>query len=378
MNFAFTEEQAQLRAALQRHLERTYSFDKRKEIVGGEPGYSAKAWQQLAELGALGVAISDELGGTGGGAVDTLVVMEALGRSLVVEPYLSTVVLGAGLLARAGSPAQRALVAEVVEGRKLLALAHEEPDARYQLAHVATRARRDGDGVVLDGEKAVVLGGGAADLLVVSARAEGEAGAHEGVTLWLIDADAPGVTRASYRTQDCHRAADVRLAGVRASADQQLGPAGQGVALVERAYEVAIAAACAEALGVMSVMLDLTASYVKTRKQFGVPIGQFQALQHRLADMLMRVEQARSMAYLASATVDSEDAAERRRVLAAAKVIVSQAARFVGQQAIQVHGAIGITEEAPVSHYFKRLTMLEVMFGDADHHLGRFSDALLG
>jgi alkylation response protein AidB-like acyl-CoA dehydrogenase len=377
MNFTFTEEQTQLRAALQRQLERSYSFDKRKEIVGAELGYSAKVWQQLAELGALAVALGEEDGGTGGDAVDTLVVSELLGRYLVVEPYLATVVLGAGLVRRAGTPGQRALLPTVAAGRKLLALAHEEPDSRYQLSYVTTRARRDGDGFVLDGDKVVVLGGAAAELLIVSARSDGEAGDRGGVTLWLVDAATAGITRRSYRTQDSQRAADVTLRGVRVTAAQQLGAVGDGVPQVERAYEYAIAAACGEALGAMTALLELTSSYVKTRQQFGVPIGQFQVLQHRLADMLMRVEQARSMTYLAAATVDSPDAASRRRALAAAKVVVSQAARFVGQQAVQSHGAIGMTEEAPVSHYFKRLTMLSLLFGDADHHLGQFSDSLL-
>jgi alkylation response protein AidB-like acyl-CoA dehydrogenase len=221
-----------------------------------------------------------------------------------------------------------------------------------------------------------VLGGAAADTLIVSARTAGEPGDPAGVSLFLVDASAPGVTRHRYTTQDNHRAADVTLSGVRVAGDALLGAAGGGIALVEHALEHGIAALCAEALGVMTVLIELTSSYVKTRKQFGVPIGQFQVLQHRLADMLMRVEQARSMAYLVATTVDSDDAALRRRITAAAKSMVDQAGRFVGQQAIQLHGGIGVTDEAPVSHYFKRLTVIGMTFGDADHHLARYSDLM--
>jgi alkylation response protein AidB-like acyl-CoA dehydrogenase len=377
MNFDFSEEQLQLQGALARLLERGYEFAKRKHIVAADAGFSRDIWRQLAELGALSIALPEAHGGAGGNAVDTLVVMEALGRRLVVEPYLPSIVLGAGLVARAGSDAQRArLLPRIAAGQHLMALAHDERDSRYELGHVAVRARPDGTGHVLDGEKTVVLGGAAADTLIVSARTAGEPGDPAGVSLFLVDAGAPGVTRRSYQTQDNHRAADIALAGVRVGSDALLGPAGGGAALVEHAIQHGISAVCAEALGVMAVLVDLTSAYVKTRKQFGVPIGQFQALQHRLADMLMRVEQARSMAYLVATTVDSPDAAERRRITAAAKAMVSQAGRFVGQGAIQLHGGIGVTDEAPVSHYFKRLTVIGMTFGDADHHVARFSDLM--
>ncbi|HMG20409.1 MAG TPA: acyl-CoA dehydrogenase family protein [Kofleriaceae bacterium] len=379
MNFDFSEEQNQLRGALARLLDRGYEFDKRKRIVASEPGFSREIWRQLGELGALSIALPEQHGGAGGGAVDTLVIMEALGRRLVVEPYVPAIVLGAGLVARAGSDAQRAaLLPRVAAGQHLLALAHDERDTRYELARIATRARPDGSGggYVLDGDKTVVLGGGAADTLIVSARTAGEPGDPDGISLFVVDAGAPGVTRHGYATQDNHRAADVALAGVRVGGDALLGPAGGGLALVEHAIEHGIAAVCGEALGVMTMLVELTSAYVKTRKQFGVPIGQFQALQHRLADMLMRVEQARSMAYLLATTVDSPDAAQRRRIAAAAKAMVSQAGRFVGQGAIQLHGGIGVTDEAPVSHYFKRMTVIGMTFGDADHHVARFSDLM--
>ena len=377
MNFDFSEEQSQLREALGRLLDRGYEFDKRKQILRSDAGWSRELWRQLGELGALSIALPEADGGAGGTAVDTLVVMEALGRRLVVEPYIPAIVLGAGLVARAGKDAQRARwLPPVATGDHLLALAHDEPDSRYQLAQVATRARADGDGFVLDGKKSVVLGGAAADTLIVSARTAGEPGDPGGVSLFLVDAGAPGVSRIAYQTQDNHRAADVTLAGVRVGGDALLGPAGGATALIEHAIEHGIAAVCGEALGVMAMLVELTSSYVKTRKQFGVPIGSFQALQHRLADMLMRVESARSMTYLLATTVDSADPATRRRVAAAAKAMVSQAGRFVGQGAIQLHGGIGVMDEAPVSHYFKRMTAITMTFGDADHHVARFSDAM--
>ncbi len=380
MNFDFSEEQSQLREALGRLLDRGHAFDRRKQIIASDAGWSRELWRQLAELGALSIALPEPHGGAGGGAVDTLVVMEALGRRLVVEPYVPAIVLGAGLVARAGSDAQRArLLPRVGSGEHLLALAHDEPDSRYELARVTTRARPEGGaggGFVLDGHKTVVLGGGAADTLIVSARTAGEPGDPDGVSLFLVDAGAPGVSRVGYQTQDNHRAADVTLTGARVGGDALLGPAGGGAALVEHAIEHGIAAVCAESLGVMAMLVELTAGYVKTRKQFGVPIGSFQALQHRLADMLMRVESARSMTYLLTTTVDSADAATRRRTTAAVKAIVSQAGRFVGQGAIQLHGGIGVMDEAPVSHYFKRMTAITLMFGDADHHVARFSDLM--
>jgi alkylation response protein AidB-like acyl-CoA dehydrogenase len=377
MNFDFSEEQVQLQSALARLLDRGYEFDQRKQIIRSETGFSRELWRQLGDLGALAIALPEEHGGTGGTAIDTLVVMEALGRRLVVEPYVPTVVLAGGLLARAGSDAQRArLLPEIAAGGRLAALAHDEAGSRYELAHVATRARAAGGGYLLDGAKTVVLGGAAADTLIVSARTAGEPGDPDGISLFLVDAGAAGITRQGYATHDNHRAADITFAGVQVGGDALLGPLGGGGPLVEHALEHGIAAVCAEALGVMAMLVDLTSSYVKTRKQFGVPIGSFQVLQHRLADMLMRVEQARSMTYLLATTVDATDAAQRRRVAAATKAMVSQAGRFVGQGAVQLHGGIGVMDEAPVSHYFKRMTIIGMTFGDADHHVARFSDLM--
>lgn len=382
MNFDFSEEQQALREALQKLLARAATFEARKAQVRSAAPHSPKLWRQLAELGALGVALPEEHGGTGGTAVDTLVVCEALGRALVLEPYIACAVIGAGLLAHAGSEAQRERLPALCAGEKLCALAHGERDARYQLSYVTTTARRDGGDYLLSGAKHVVLGGDAADELLVSARTSGAADSPHGISLFLLPADTPGLSRRSYRTQDNLGAADLTLAEVRAPASALVGELDGGLAAVEHATHLGLAALCAEAVGTMAVLLELTTDYVKTRKQFGVPIGSFQALQHRLADMLMRLEQARSMSYLAASELSApppRDEAGRRarnRVLAAAKAMVGQCGRVVGQGAIQLHGGIGMTDEAPVSHYFKRVTTLDLTLGDADHHVAAFSDLM--
>ncbi len=377
MDFNFSDEQNQFRDSLDRYLRQGYSFDQRRSSVSAPLGYSPEVWKQLAEIGALAITLPTAHDGFGGGAFDTLLVMEALGRANVVEPYLATVVLGAGLLAEAGSDAQQAaLLPAVAAGECRLALAHHEPGSRYELANVGTTARADGDGYVLDGRKAVVIHGDTADHILVSARTRGQARDVDGVTLFIVDAKAPGVSRFGYPTQDGQRAATVTLDGVRVGVDARLGSEHAALPLIERALDRGIAALCAEAVGNMAALIEATVGYLKTRKQFGVPIGSFQALQHRAVDMYLHAEQARSMAYLAAARLE-DDQASRRSAVSAAKVLVGQSARFVGQQAIQLHGGIGVTDELPVSHYFKRLTMIGLLFGDADHHLQLFGDQYL-
>jgi alkylation response protein AidB-like acyl-CoA dehydrogenase len=375
MDFKLTDEQQALRDTLVRFVQKDYSFEKRKAILKSKDGISREAWKQLADMGLTALGLPEEHGGLPGNAVDTMVVMEVFGRGLLVEPYLATVVLGAGLVKAAGSAKQQAaILPKVASGELLLALAHFETDSRYEIEHVATKAKKSGDSHVLNGAKTVVLHGAQAGTLIVSARTSGDERDAKGISLFLVDRNAVGLTVRDNPTHDGQRAAELRLSNVKG---ELLGKEGAGAALVERAIEHGIAALCAEAVGTMGALVDLTLSYIKTRKQFGVPIGSFQVLQHRMADMLMQVEQARSMMLLAAARADSSDAAERRRAIAAAKTLIGQAGRFVGQQAVQLHGGIGVTDEASVSHYFKRLTLINATFGDADHHLGRFSDALL-
>jgi pimeloyl-CoA dehydrogenase small subunit len=376
MDFNFTEEQRQFRDSLDRYLREAYDFDARREIIRSPEGWSRKQWQQLAELGALGIALPDDHGGFGGNAFDTLLVMEALGRAMVVEPYIATVVLGAGIVADAGSAGQKAaLLPAVAGGETVLALAHGEPRRRYALHAVTTTAERDGDGWVLSGHKANVLHGDIADRLIVSARTDGEVDAPQGISLFVVDVSAPGVQRRGYPTQDGQRAADIRLDGVRVDADALIGAEHAALPIIEKAIDAANVALCAEAVGNMAALIEQTVDYLKTRKQFGVPIGSFQALQHRAVDMYMHAEQARSMSYLAAAKLDA-GVTERRRAVSAAKVLVGQSARFVGQQAVQLHGGIGVTDELAVSHYFKRLTMITLLFGDVDHHLALFGEQM--
>ena len=374
MNFDYSEEQQLLAASVRRFVDEQYDFDTRKKIIASSEGYSAGVWSGLADIGLLGLPLPVESGGFGGGAVDLFNVMEAFGDALVVEPYLSTI-LCARLIARAGSaPQKEALLPPVVAGHLKLAFAQAERDARYNLAHVTTRARKDGNGYLLDGEKCVVLHGPCADRLLVSARTSGTDTDEAGISLFVVDADAAGVTRTAYRTIDSMVACDVALRQVRVGGDALLGDEGRALPLMLEVTDFAIALLCAEAVGAIKSANDTTLEYLKTRKQFGVPIGAFQALQHRMVDMVISGEQARSMASLACAKVDSEsDPAARQRVISAAKIKIADACRHVAQESVQLHGGMGMTDEMKVSHAFRRLTMIAQQFGDADHHLERFA-----
>jgi alkylation response protein AidB-like acyl-CoA dehydrogenase len=374
MNFDYSEEQQLLAASVRRFVEKQYDFDTRKKIVASAEGYSSGVWAGLAEIGLLGLPLPVDAGGFGGGGVDLLSVMEAFGEALVVEPYLSTV-LGARFVARAGTAAQKqSLLVPTIAGQLKMAFAQSETDARYNLAHVATRARKDGSGYVLDGDKCVVLHAPCADQFVVSARTAGGDSDTMGISLFVVDAHAPGLTQTSYRTLDSMPAADLALRGVRVGADALLGQEGEALPLIEEVSDFALALLCAEAVGAIKYANDATLEYLKTRKQFGVPIGAFQVLQHRMVDMVITGEQARSMASLACAKVDSEhDPAARRRVVSAAKIKIADACRHVSQESVQLHGGMGMTDEMKVSHTFRRLTMIAQQFGDADHHLERFS-----
>ncbi|TJY59769.1 pimeloyl-CoA dehydrogenase small subunit [Sinimarinibacterium sp. CAU 1509] len=376
MDFTFTEEQHQFQDSLQRFVRKDYDFERRRAIIASDAGWSREVWQQLAEMGVMALALPEAYDGFGGGGFDTLLVMEALGRGMVVEPYLATVVLGAGVLIDAGSAAQRqAVLPAVAAGERLLALAHDEPGQRYASSTIATTAQAVDGGYRIDGQKSVVLHGAEADQLIVSARTAGDVRDAQGISLFLVDATAPGVERFGYPTQDGLRAASIRFNNVRVGADALIGTEHEALAVIEKALDRGIAALCAEAVGNMTATIEATVGYLKTRKQFGVPIGTFQALQHRAVDMYLHAEQARSMAYLAAAKLEAPSG-ERRQAVSAAKVLVSQSAHFVGQQAVQLHGGIGVTDELAVSHYFKRLTMISMLFGDADFHLDRFGQHL--
>jgi len=375
MKFDYSEEQQLVADSVRRFVAQDYGFETRRKIVASPEGWSRAVWAKLAEIGLLGLPFPAEQGGFGGRAVDLMSVMEAMGDALLVEPYLSSVGLAGRLVARTGSDAQRAeTIPAVVEGRQVLAFAHTEDGARYDLAHVATRAERSGNGHVIDGTKRVVLHAPCADRLVVSARTSGGDTDAQGISLFLVDAKAAGISMTPYRTLDELRAADVTFKSVHVPDSALLGAAGEALPAIEEAADYATALLCAEAVGALKFACDTTLEYLKTRRQFGMPIGAFQALQHRMVDMVISYEQARSMASLACARVDTEpDARERKRIVSAAKIKIADACRHVSQESVQLHGGMGMSEELKVSHTFRRLTMIARQLGDADHHLERFA-----
>ncbi len=370
MDFDLSEEQRLLKDSVERLLADHYDFEARKRYMSDPSGWSRELWKQYADLGLLGLPFEERHGGFGGGPTEMMIVMEAFGRALALEPFLATVALAGGALRLGGSAAQKsALLPKVADGSLTLAFAHTEPQSRYNLADVATTARKDGAGYVLDGKKSVVLHGDSADKLLISARVSGAQRDHSGIGLFLVDAKAEGVARRGYPTNDGLRAAEISLAKVPVGADAVIGDAGNALPLIEQVIDGAIAALAAEAVGAMAALHELTVDYLRTRKQFGVPIGSFQVLQHRAVDMLIGVEEARSMAMLATMMAEEPNPAERQKAISAAKAQIGRSARVVGEGAIQLHGGIGMTMEYKAGHYFKRITMIDKIFGDADHHL---------
>ena len=375
MDFNYSNEQIALQETLRRFISRDYEFERRRELARSDLGFSAEAWAQYAELGLLSLSFPEEFGGLGGNAVDIMLVMEQIGRGLLLEPFLSSVVICGGLICDAGSDSLKAnLLPRIGRGELKLALACYEAAGRYDLSRLACTAVRNGGGWRLSGQKIVVLDAPSADYFLVSARGGGDA--ESTGSLFLVERGTAGLSLRSYPTQSGHRAADLRLDDVVVGADALIGAPGGGLAMVERAVDKGIAALCAESVGIIAALNETTLNYLKTRKQFGVPIGKFQALQHRMADMFIAAEQSRSMAVNAAVYADSEDAAMRRRAVSGAKAYIGRAARLVGQEAVQMHGAMGVVDDVIVSHYFKRLTMIDMSFGDVDHHLARFSDML--
>jgi pimeloyl-CoA dehydrogenase small subunit len=363
-----------LKDSVDRLMAAEYTFEKRKGYMASAGGDSPQLWAKYAELGLLALPFAESDGGIGGGPTEIMIVMEALGRALALEPYLATVVLGGGILRNGASAEQKGrIVPAVAGGEAKLALATLEKSSRYDLADVRTTAKRDGKGWILDGEKGVVFGGDAADYVFVTARTSCGVRDRAGIGVFMVDAKAAGVTRRGYVTQDGQRAAQVNLATVRVADADVIGDPANGLALVERVVDEGLAALCAESVGVMDAMHAITLDYLKTRKQFGVTIGSFQAVQHRAADMFVVLELARSMALYATMMAASDDAGERARAISAAKVQVGRSGRQIGQEAVQLHGGIGMTMEYSVGHYFKRMTMIDKSFGDADHHLTRLA-----
>jgi len=372
MDFDFNDEQRMLHESLTRLMAGQYSFDDRQAYLKMEGGWSRAMWARYADMGLLGLPFGEEDGGLGGGAVESMIVMEALGRHLALEPYLATVVLCGAVLRHGASVSQRAgLVPRIADGSLTLAFAHSESASRYDLADVGTRARAVEGGWMLKGNKRFVLHGGTADALLVSARVAGDRRSRDGIALFLVDAQTAGLSRRSYLSQDRMNLADVELRDVLVPADACIGAPGRAFAVIESAVDEAIAALCSEAVGVMEAAHALTVDYLKVRQQFGVAIGNFQALQHRAVDMLVMLEQSRSMALYAAMSTQETDAVQRTVAMSAAKVQINRAGRWIGQQGVQLHGGIGATEECHVGHFFRRLSMIEFLFGDTDHHLTR-------
>ena len=373
MDFSLTDEQTLLQDSVARFVQNDYAFEARQKVVKQNPGYSTDHWRTFAELGWLGVPFAEADGGFGGGPIESMLMMEQLGKGLVVEPFVPTVVLAGGALKIAGNAEQKAkYLAGIIDGSVQCALAFVEPQSRFNLADLITTAKKDGDGWVINGYKAVVLNGPAANLLVVSARTGGGQRDEDGVSLFLVPADSKGVSRRDYPTVDALRASEVTLDGVKVGADALLGEAGAGHAVLEQVIDEGILAVGSEAVGAMEVLYKTTVEYCKTREQFGQPIGKFQVLQHRMVDMFMEHEQAKSLMYMAAMRLGEGYGPAAKKALSAFKVQVGKSGRFVGQSAVQLHGGMGMTDELSVGHYFKRLTTIDTLFGNVDYHLKRF------
>ena len=373
MDFSLSEEQTLLQESIARYMQNDYPFTERQKVVQSAEPFSARHWRSFADLGWLGVPFPEADGGFGGGAVESMVMWEQFGKGLVVEPLLATVVLAGGALRLGGGKAQKeAVLSAIIGGEAQAALAFAEPQGRYNLADLTTKAAPSNGGYRLNGYKAVVLNGPSADWLVVSARTGGEQRDAGGVSLFLLPAATPGLSRRDYPTVDGFSASEVTLADVEVGADALLGQEGGGLPLLEQVIDEGILAVGAEAVGCMEVLYKDTVEYCKTRKQFGQPIGKFQVLQHRMVDMFMEHEQAKSLMYMAAMRMDEGYGPAAQKAASAFKVQVGKSGRFVGQSAVQLHGGMGMTDELNIGHYFKRLTMIDTLFGNVDHHLKRF------
>jgi alkylation response protein AidB-like acyl-CoA dehydrogenase len=378
MDFSFTEEQSMLRDTVASYLQDKYDFDTRRAIVKSESGWRPDYWKAFAEeLGILGAPFSEELGGLGGGATENMIVMEEFGKALVVEPYLGTVVIGGGFMKHSGYAGAADIIGKIIGGEATIAFAYAEPQARYTWRDLKTTAKKDGAGYVLNGHKAVVVGAPWASHLIVTARTGGGQRDEGGVSVFLVDKSAKGVVTRDYPTVDGQRASEVFFENVAVGADALIGSEGAGLPLVEKVIDEATAAVCAEAVGTLRKLHEGTLEYTRQRKQFGQPIAQFQVLQHRMVDMFIQVEQAVSMTYMATIKLDESDA-ERAKAISSAKVQIGRACKFVGENAIQLHGGMGMTDEMAIGHYFKRATIIQGLYGSVDHHLQRYEGLSFG
>lgn len=372
MDFSLSDEQSMLAESVARFIDNDYGFESRQQIAEGSVGYSRDMWQTYAELGWTAVPFHEEDGGLGGGPIELILMMEQFGRGLVVEPYLATIVLAGGALRRAASANQKKQwLSGIIEGQTQAALAFAEPQSRFTISDIATKADANGNGFILNGRKNLVLNGSNADLLIIPARTGGAQTDENGITLFVVAADSAGIDRRDYATVDAHHAADLSLKDVRVDSGSILGDVGQGYSTLQDVIDEATLAVCAEAVGILRTLHDKTVEYAKNRVQFGVPIGTFQALQHRMVDMLMACEQTHSL-LLWAAMLTADGDADARKAISALKYQIGTAGRTVAQDAVQIHGGMGVTWELDISHYFKRFTAIELLFGNADFHLNRY------
>lgn len=373
MDFSLNEEQQLLKDSVDRFVRENYELSQRRELVASKDGFSRDHWATMAELGWLGATLPEEYGGIGGGPVEAMVLMEGFGRGLVVEPYYATAVMGGNLILQGGSDEQKtALLPDMAEGKLMLSFGYAERQSRYDLFDVESTAKKSGSGYILNGHKGVVIHGGSADKIIVSARTGGATRDTDGITLFIVDAKANGVSVRDYQTIDGLRAAEVGLKNVEVGADALLGEVDGGLALMNDVARRSMAALSAEAVGIMDTMQTLTNDYLQTREQFGRPIGKFQVLQHRMVDILIGCEESRSSMLVATLRLDDEDETRREKAVSAAKVKIGQSGQFIGENSIQLHGGMGMTDEMQIGHYFKRLAMIDVMFGDHSFHLKRY------
>lgn len=377
MNFEYTQEQIAIQDSLKRFISKDYTFEKRMGLVNTQLGYSKEAWETFAELGLLALPIDEKYDGLSGNSVDTMLIMEVLGKGLSLEPYLSSIVIGASLINGFGKEKlKNDLLPKIAQGELKIAFAHYEPNNRYEVNQVELTAQRNGEKWLLNGNKSVVLNAGSSDYLLVTARTSGEFNSTEGITVFLIPTKSSGIKLTAYNLQDGSKAADLQFVDTEISEDCIIGEIGKGIVPLQKGIDLANSALCSEAVGIMAALNEITLEYLKTRKQFGVPIGKFQALQHRMADMVLATEQSKSMAILAATSHDIDND-QRSLNISMAKAYICEASRLVGQEAIQLHGGMGVTNELNTGHYFKRLTAITLLFGDYDYHMNVVSNSLL-
>tara|TARA_B100001142_G_scaffold317256_1_gene358011 strand:+ start:1699 stop:2826 length:1128 start_codon:yes stop_codon:yes gene_type:complete len=373
MDFTFNEEQTLIQDQVDQFIQKEYDWETRQSLSNSDLGFGDNNWQKFAELGWLGISTSEECGGFGGSAIESMLIMEAFGKGLVVEPFLETIIMCGGLLDEHGTDQQKSSILEsAIEGKMHLAMAYAEPQSRFNLSDVVTEAKEDGDSFVLNGYKSVVMNGPSANKLIVSARTSGAQLDENGITLFLIDGDAEGLNKTNYKTVDGRRASDLTIENVKVTKDNIIGQINDGFTLLDSSIDRAILAISAEAVGAMEVLYKTTVEYTKTREQFGTSIGKFQVLQHRMVDMFMEYEQCKSLLYMATMKQE-EGSIDSKKAISGLKYQVGKAGKFIGQQAVQLHGGMGVTDELNVGHYFKRLTTIGTIFGNTDYHLKKYS-----